>query len=291
MTKEQIFVFQLARGIYVTKNIEWITILSKGITNSHYLLRINNELKVIRIPTQISPMCVNYRYERETILCLERNIPTVKLEYYDCLSGVKSSSYLEGITLYEARNKNYHQVANILNTFHNTNFEEAVTFLPVPNLEKWYLKVRTNLSSELQKMIDIMIDKIKWLIKPYENSEKVFCHMDATPKNYLIDLNGQVHLVDFENAKLFDCYYDLALFGFYDFKESLILFEHYFNHQPTAKDFNHLYTWYLYQHLEHNLLEFVYLDTMNIDSTNPNYQKIVQKLNVINQKFSQNLDI
>ncbi len=195
--------------------------LNKGITNYNYLssngyivkkysnLVANNEVK-------LHSLVKDFDVEIKTI---NKEVKIAKF--------IKEAKTLEDDPINEVKVR---QIANIIKKLHDKKIKTDITFEP-RKVIKDYLDNIVNPMYDYDKFM-FLIDKIN---KIYcDEKDKVLCHNDLTPGNFLFTPN-KLYLIDWEYAGMNDPIFDVVSFlnenDLYDTKYKRIFLNEYFKNE------------------------------------------------------------
>lgn len=191
------FIFQ----VFHTNNYK-LTKMNKGLTNHNYLLYVNNNTYVLRIPRHDSENIVDRKHEKEAISYVKDLNIDVENIYFDEQSGYKITLYHKN--LYEFENcpfeNKIERVAETMKKLHHKNKLISYDFEPVKKYEQYVSHIKHMIYP--LKNYENILNEIKHL-----DSKKVFCHNDWVSGNILFS-NEHTYLIDYEygsnNNPLFD---------------------------------------------------------------------------------------
>lgn len=186
-----------------------------GMTNINFLVKLENESYILRMPgagTQTMISRKNERYNSKLATLMGLNPETV---YFNGESGVKVSKFIENAeTLNPTTAKqesNMKLITNVLKKLHNSKFEfqnEFNVFLEYKKYKKMASNLKINYYKDFNKAensffdLENKINKIGMNIKP--------CHIDTVPENFIKDKNGKLYLIDWEYSGMNDPMWDVA---------------------------------------------------------------------------------
>ncbi|MCL2865323.1 MAG: phosphotransferase family protein [Lachnospiraceae bacterium] len=186
-----------------------------GMTNDSYSFLHQGKKYLLRLPGKGSEYLVNRWQEKEVYEALKGKNITDELYYFDAVSGVKISVFIEGV--HNCDVKNAEEVARCmrhLRKFHNLRLQVNHGFDIYERIAAYKKHCRG-----LERMIpdyehvykNMMRLKRKLMESPKEHC---LCHVDPVADNFLIK-EKQVYLVDWEYAAMSDPHMDIAMFCIY----------------------------------------------------------------------------
>lgn len=183
-----------------------ITDMQKGLTNQNFLLEMNKETFVLRVPRADSEQIVDRRHETQALKAIANTSIDVETIYYDEISGYKVTRYLPDAMTYGECTfaDKIERVARLMKKFHQLHRVVDEDFDPVQRLYSYKAKVTESLF-DLDAYDDI-IHAVEELIY-----EKILCHNDWVDGNILFTAD-QTYLIDYEYAANNDPLFDVMSF-------------------------------------------------------------------------------
>lgn len=174
--------------------------IETGLTNDNYIVTLKNDKVVIRIPRKENAGLFDYALE-DKILKLVANLNLEPpLLYYNKLTGVKCSRYVENVDTFEP--KYIKRAARLIKTLHDANLSSGKPFdiKHTFNMYKKRIKKPIYDTSFAHHYIDDL------------NLENIrLCHNDLVQGNLLFS-DTKDYLIDFEYAGDNDPYFDIMSF-------------------------------------------------------------------------------
>lgn len=183
-----------------------ITDLKKGLTNQNYLLHIDGENFVLRIPRIDSTQVVFRHHEAMALQAIKYENMDVETIYYDEKSGYKLTRYLPDAKTYQESNclNKIEKVAALMKHFHALHKTIDESFHPIERLKQYQSYVQ-HPQYNLQPYA-FVIEKVAQLHNPH-----VLCHNDWVDGNILFDKDN-IYLIDYEYAANNDPLFDVMSF-------------------------------------------------------------------------------
>jgi len=229
--------------------------LKGGMSNSNYVVKINDDYYTFRIPGKNAFVFVDRQIEAKTLsLIKDLHIDGNLLIKIDLESGYKISHYVEGTPVMFLNPEDYYLSATqLLKQLHESNLVASNDYAPFNRLEHYEALVENEGIKHQDNYYDIL-NRFK-AFKPYlEGLPKVLCHNDSQPSNFIARPDGSLLLVDWEFGGNNDPLYDVACFGNNDFKYAEGLLPVYLGRTPTKSEWLRLYLWRTFQCLQwHNV--------------------------------------
>lgn len=177
----------------------------KGLSNHNYLLTINGEKYIVRIPMEASNHLFNRANEAEVgKKCQDLDLETI---YFNTDTGIKITKFNEDVKDFEESDLNDEEkvirVAKLLKKLH-TKPKADIDFNPIDKLITYRNHIK-NPIIDLSKY-DLIISKVNKL-----EFETVLCHNDVVSGNVLFS-DSKDYLIDYEYAANNDPLFDVMSF-------------------------------------------------------------------------------
>ena len=236
------------------EDIQILDRLKGGMSNSNYIVQINDQRYTFRIPGKNASMFVDRHRERTTLDFIEStHLDGNALIHLDEATGYKISHYLEGVSLNLKDPKPMiPMVAPVLRALHSLAPSPTLFYQPYERLEQYEALCHQTGIVHDESYFEI---KNKWLQTRsfLAQTPLVFCHNDSQPSNF-IDTGEKLLLVDWEFGGNNDPLYDVACYGNFDFQLAIDLLPVYLERTPTKSEWQRLYLWRTFQCLQwHNV--------------------------------------
>ncbi|MEG1474780.1 MAG: choline/ethanolamine kinase family protein [Longicatena sp.] len=221
--------------------------MKKGLTNQNYLLTLDEDVFVVRIPHYDAKNIVNRHHETLALEAIKGQNIDVETIYYDEDSGYKVTTYLPNAKTYHECNDPHkiERVGALMKRFHNLHAISDADFEPIKRYYAYHSLVKKPLY-DLRSYESILED-----VKAIKN-KKTLCHNDWVDGNILFDDN-KTYLIDYEyaanNDPLFDVMSFLSENKIYDKAERVRFYTAYFG-SITPTNRYQLHIWECF----HNLL-------------------------------------
>lgn len=180
--------------------------LDKGYTNYNYLLTINNNKYVVRVPKKDSSNIVFREHEYIAEQAIKDKDVSVSLVNFDLNSGIKITKYIDDCKEFNenTNNKSIKMIAKKLKYLHSLKIDAKYDFNPIGRLNK-YRSHTNSFLYDLSSYLDI-IEDVKNL-----KYDPVLCHNDLVSGNILFK-DDIVYIIDFEYAANNDPIFDVMSF-------------------------------------------------------------------------------
>lgn len=202
--------------------------LDKGLTNTNYLLQLDNTPCVLRVPRADSEQIVDRQQEALALQAIEGKGFDVDTLYFDAHSGYKLTRYLDDAKTYGecTRSDKLEAVAQLMRRFHELDAHIHTSFHPLEKLRQY----RRHVSHPFYDL-----SGSDWLLSTFEQMPKqsCLCHNDWVDGNILFT-KQRVYLIDYEyaadNDPLFDVVSFLSENQIYDQTQRERFYQAYFSH-------------------------------------------------------------
>lgn len=181
---------------------EFIKKLQVGLTNNNYLIKINNDEYIVRVPR--NDLNIFDRNNEKIILSkLQHTTYTLPVMYYE--DGIQISKFVPNLVNYQQYNKRnkLESVAFLMKSLHAEKINITNTFNPIKQIKLYYDLCDTTLK----------LSDYDWLFEQYQNHTftPVLCHNDWVDGNICF-IDEKPYLIDFEYAGLNDPLFDIMSF-------------------------------------------------------------------------------
>lgn len=178
----------------------------KGLTNKNYLLTMNQQRYMVRVPYEDAHHIVERSHEGMAMELIKGHDFDCETFYYDEHSGIKISYYLSEVSEYQECTdpQKIEKVAHLLKRFHALDLQSPESFKPYER----YLKYKSNVKyplydlsqyeAQMQETCDL-------------NVHQCLCHNDLVSGNLLFD-QTKTYLIDYEYAANNDPLFDVISF-------------------------------------------------------------------------------
>lgn len=230
--------------------------LKGGMSNYTYVIDIQGESYTFRIPGKNAEKFVDRQVEQENekrILPLGLNNETV---YFDVVHGYRSARFLPGKILSENQPLDYlAPVAEALKKIHQSNIRAVNDYAPYTRLAT-YEGYCTDLGYVHPNHYHTLKAELLKLKETYGDLANVLCHGDAQPSN-IVEVNGEIKILDWEFAGNNDPYYDIACYGNIHFEYALALLDEYLGRKASNEEKIRLTYHRFFQCMQwHNVAEY-----------------------------------
>lgn len=259
---------QFLDSLFFNKNLK-LTDMQKGLTNKNFLLTMDDEQFVLRVPLQDAQNIVNRHHETLALEAIKDANIDVETIYYDEISGYKVTRYLEHAKTYQECDdpEKIVRVAKLMKKFHSLNKTVDTYFDPIKRLQQY----KSHVCNPLYEF-----DGLDDILKQIETMEHHYtlCHNDWVDGNILF-VDDQTYLIDYEyaanNDPLFDVMSFLSENNIYDETLRQRFYDAYFDHFDEETEKNLC----LYEALEDAL--WCYWAMMMYESRKENIYKEIAK--------------
>lgn len=246
-----------------------------GMSNYTYVVSSNDDYYTIRFPGEYAENFVEREKEARNIKLMEHLGVTNKTIYLDIASGIKMARYIDGTPLSELKSYPYEKVSEVLKKIHTSKEISLYDYNPFERLEN-YEKLNKDLNFTFPEEYKSLKEEF-FIHKEYlEKQEKVLCHGDSQPSNFILGDDGSLYTVDFEFTSNNDPIYDIACFANLKLEDGLKLLSVYYKDLDKDKILR-FYLWRCFQCFQwFNVATFKELVGMSI-SLNIDFKKVALK--------------
>lgn len=219
-------------------NYEYI---ETGLTNDNYIVSLSDRKIVLRVPKVENEGLFDYAHEALVLdMIQDLNLDT-KLLYYNKLSGLKCSEYIENSETFQI--KYIRRAAQLIRRLHDANLESGQNFKIRETFNEYKSRIKNPIydTSFAHHYIDNL------------NLENIrLCHNDLVQGNLLFS-DSKDYLIDYEYAKDNDPYFDIMSFiTENDIVDDSLRHEFYlayFNEEPSKETLDKLLNFEIVHHV------------------------------------------
>ena len=220
-------------------DIKKIVSLKKGTTNNSFLLITDNKKYVVRIPENNTLPVLDRQIEKAVYDEIKESEISDQVLYFDPVSGCRITSYLEDFrTCNIKEKKDLEACMTALRNLHGRHFRVDRNFSLFETIQ-YYEELRGDEESVYKDYRNTKenVFSLRPLIEE-GMGEKCLVHMDPSAENFLFGKEGQIRLIDWELAAMYDPHIDIAMFvvnSMFDKEQADDLIDMYFKGQCTNK--------------------------------------------------------
>jgi thiamine kinase-like enzyme len=180
--------------------------LNKGLTNDNYLITIDHQRFVLRIPKSDSAKIVNFVHEAKALELAKKADLDVNTLYYDPKTGIKITQYVDDLKTYSEYQGSDKLVrtAALMKRLHGLKTPIGYDFDPISRYRQYRSYVKKPLIEDAQA--SAIIDALKDL-----KYVPTLCHNDWVSGNIGFSQHKDV-LIDYEYAGDNDPFFDVMSF-------------------------------------------------------------------------------
>lgn len=184
-----------------------------GLNNSNYLIKLQNEKYVLRIPS--SDNSNNFYNEHKILSLIKKYNISPEILYHNQSNGILLSKYIESAKF----NLEFYNSSFFLNNLVTTlkkihNLECNNYFNPFNEIYN-NIDFLNSVNFTFNHDIDLLMNKLKELeINLCKKIHYGLCHNDLNTSNILY-FNNYVYLIDFEFSGMGDIFFDLATISWF----------------------------------------------------------------------------
>lgn len=212
-----------------------------GMTNLNYLVSIDSENYIVRVPGRGTEKFIN-RVEEKSNLELGSGLGiNPKVVYFNVNTGLKITEKIKGAQKITNKNANSEEVMEsvsvILRKLHDSNSAMKNDF----NLFKLmdiYEELGVKAGARIFEGFYEVKEDIQILKNHYETLliKNVPCHIDPAYSNFVLNENNKMYLIDWEYSGMFDPMWDVASYLIeceFSQVETDLFIKYYFNREAT----------------------------------------------------------
>ncbi len=266
----------LIRSVFKTADYT-VEKLNKGLTNDNYLITIDHQRFVLRVPRSDSAQIVNYVHEAKALELAKTAGLDVNTLYYDVQTGIKLTQYVDDLQTfneYQGSDKLI-RTAQLMRRLHGLMTPIGYNFDPVSRYLQYRSYVKKPLVEEhtAQRIVEAIQDL---------SYEPTLCHNDWVPGNIGFSQHKD-YLLDYEYAGDNDPFFDVMSFiteNDLSVKDKAAFLAAYFDHPLSLDEQTRLARYEDF----HNLLWCTWAVMMSESRHDPVYERIAwDKLNALNK--------
>ncbi|MGL5540931.1 MAG: phosphotransferase [Erysipelotrichaceae bacterium] len=248
------------------KEPQSISVLPKGLTNKNYLVEVDQQWYVVRIPSDISSQFVDRAQEKWVQIQLDALHFGIECTYFDEHTGIKITPFMPDLVeIGECINdETMRQVALKLKQLHQSHLQAPSNFDAIKKLHTFARNIPKEKKHDLESTCIQLVQTLHY--KP------CLCHNDLVSGNVLFDKNA-LYIIDYEyaanNDPLFDVISFLSENEIYDPALRNAFYETYFE-VFTEQTQEHLLIWEMFQ----SLLWYYWALMMQKENEDPIYEHI-----------------
>lgn len=189
-----------------------------GMTNRNYKVSFNDSNVILRIPGIGTEKMINRKSEIRNCNLIRNKKIDAEILYINEDSGIKISKCIDGAETLTGRSakkeENIKLVTEILRKLHDSDVNMENEFNPFNEIKRYeeIIKEFKGTFYEGYEFIRNDIMRIEEYMKK-NGYNKVPCHNDTLPDNFIKDNNGKLYLIDWEYSGLNDNMWDVAAYS------------------------------------------------------------------------------
>lgn len=224
-------------------NVQYMGIAG-GMTNKNYIVDIDGERMVFRMPGNGTASLIDRRKEYENLQLGSKLGINPELYYFNMENGMKLTREVPNSTTLAKRStfdqETLQKVAKIFQILHRSDDKMPHAFRLFDLMEE-YEQLAIAANATFYAGFDEVKAHIKMLQERFNEMliEQTPCHIDPTGSNFLMDDKGKVYLIDWEYGGMFDPLWDLAAFSLeldLSANEEADFFQYYFGKMMTEEE-------------------------------------------------------
>ncbi len=206
--------------------------LEKGLTNKNYLITVDQQKYVLRVPKSDAHQIVNFKHEAKALQLAKQADLDVITMFYNQTTGIKITRYIDDLATFEE----YHgedkiqRTALLMKRLHGINETIGYDFDPIARYQQYRSYVKNPLIDDARAEKTLLsLKTIKFI--------PTLCHNDWVSGNICFS-STQDYLIDYEYAGDNDPFFDVMSFiteNEISAQERQVFYNAYFDH-PLSKD-------------------------------------------------------
>ncbi len=207
-----------------------------GLTNNNYLVDTKNEKLVVRLPGKGTNELINRKQELECIEAIQETNLDVEILYFNPVSGVKISRYIDDAMTLNKNSLTDHlrRLADNLKKLHQSKISIPIEFDVFGKIEYYENLIKNNTLPDYQETKG----RIKSLKHKIKFNDHVLCHNDPLPENNIVTKDHH-YLIDWEYAGTNDPFWDVAapiVEAELSKKDERRFLKYYFDREPNKQE-------------------------------------------------------
>jgi len=244
--------------------------LNKGLTNDNYLITIDHQRFILRVPKSDSAQIVNFAHEAKALGLAKQADLDVNTLYYDPRSGIKITHYVDDLKTFNeyTGSDKLIRTAQLMKRLHALRTTIGYDFDPISRYRQYRSYVKKPLIT--QQKAQTIIDEVEKL-----RFTATLCHNDWVAGNIGFTQHKDF-LIDYEYAGDNDPFFDVMSFITENDiapKDRQSFYDAYFDHPLSSEERHHLD---VYEDF-HNLLWCTWAVMMSESRNDPIYALIAQQ--------------
>lgn len=187
-----------------------------GMTNLNYLVQVDEEEYIVRIPGHGTSSFINREQERQNLELGSAIGINPELVYFNVESGVKITRRIQGAKPLTEKITPLllKKVAHIFQKLHQADTQMKQEFKLFTMIDEYESLARTARSPFYDEFEEVKAD-IQALQQQYSQAPTILtpCHIDPAPSNFLVNEKNDLYLIDWEYGGMFDPLWDIAAFS------------------------------------------------------------------------------
>ena len=252
--------------------------LNKGLTNDNYLITVDHQRFILRVPKSDSSKIVNFAHEAKALDLVKKAELDVNTLYYNQETGIKITQFVDDLKTFNeyTGSDKLVRTAALMKRLHALQSPIGYAFDPISRYLQYRLYVKKPLIDDTQAAL--ILDAVKNL-----SYVPTLCHNDWVPGNVGFSQHKDV-LIDYEYAGDNDPFFDVMSFiteNDIPLTDRKTFYDAYFGHPLSLDELHRLD---VYEDL-HNLLWCTWAVMMFESRNDQVYALIAQdKLRQLNRK-------
>ncbi len=211
--------------------------LNKGLTNDNYLITIDHQRFILRVPKSDSAQIVNFAHEAKALDLAKQADLDVNTLYYDQQTGIKITQYVDDLKTFDEVNSpdKLIRTAILMKRLHSLNQTIGYDFDPISRYRQYRSYVKKPLIDDHKAQS--ILDAVEQL-----SFKATLCHNDWVPGNIGFTQHKD-YLIDYEYAGDNDPFFDVMSFITENDiapSDRQTFYDAYFGHPLSSSERHHL---------------------------------------------------
>ena len=199
------------RKILQKKNLQNFEVVKKysgGMSNHTFLIKIENDEYILRVPAKNAKKYLKRKNEKIILNKIKNENITSKTIYLNTRNGIKISSYIKGCNL--DSKINYNDLENVVKLVKRLNMIKPSIRLEKENLCKKINNLEKGLNNLASEYFNYKKEIFKYYKKYLKKEKSYLIHNDLQLSNIIKKDDNSYYLIDFEYALKGSIYYEIG---------------------------------------------------------------------------------
>lgn len=188
-----------------------------GMTNLNYLVEVDEEQYIVRIPGNGTASFINRERELRNLELGSALGINPELLYFNVDTGMKITRKIDDVRTIMNEEMNPELLGRVANIFRTLHYSEEVmtSQFALFTMMDEYESLALHANSSFYDGFKEVKEEIQKLQVEYEQTlgKQTPCHIDPAASNFLVNQDGKIYLIDWEYGGMFDPLWDVAAFS------------------------------------------------------------------------------